>query len=113
MGSKYSNSGLPQRLTTSGVTVLEVPANNRQQLIVSASLVNTTTTEQTCNGWIVNSGDAVADDKLIMVEQSVPAKESVSIDELLGKVLTSGQALIIDCSANDSVNVLVGTTDLF
>lgn len=113
MGSKYTNNGVPTRLTTAGADVVTVPDGNRQKQVLSATLTNTSGSDEFVNIWIMNSGDTPADDKLLTKEKGIPSGESVTIQDLLGKTLTSGQRIYADCSADSAVNITLSTIDLF
>lgn len=113
MGSKYSNSGKPKRLVTAGADVYQNGSGNRQSLCLSAVLTNTTASDAVVNVWVLNDGDSPADSDLVVSEQAVPARETVSIQELIGQVLESEQRVYMNVDAADTVNVMLSFTELF
>ena len=114
MGSRYSNSGKPQRLLTDGGDVFANGTGNRQALCLSAVLTNTTdATQAVVNIWILNEGDTATDAELLVRQQAVPANETVNVQELAGLVLEGGQRVYMDVSDADTVNATLSFTELF
>ena len=90
------------QLTTGAATYYTTPASTTT-VIRAATMCNTTGGAVTYTAHLVPSAGSVADNNMVAKEQSVAAGATVSMTELLGKVLTAGMTIRMLASAGASL----------
>ena len=86
-------------------TTLYTAAANTRVKILAASVVNDTTTSKYISFHRVPSGGAVGDANMIINQKVVGSRESVSLWELIGQVLETGDLLSAIAETADQLTV--------